>query len=174
MKQMKRGTGAAILLIFVAILGFLGWYALSILRSTGMGEDRNLKLGLDLAGGVSITYEVDGDTPTDEQMADTIYKLQQRIENDLGDDSSTTEASVYPVGDDRISVEIPGVKDANRLLEELGTPGQLYFIAQTDRYGTENFSADETGEYVLNYELDELGEEALVRHEQFTNWRDVL
>ena len=37
-----------------------------------------------------------------------------------------TEASVYPVGDDRITVEIPGVKDANALLAELGTPGSVF------------------------------------------------
>ena len=36
-----------------------------------------------------------------------------------------TEAEVYQVGDNRISVEIPGVTDANEILAELGTPGTL-------------------------------------------------
>lgn len=157
MKRMKKGQAIAVLLAFVLILAGLAYYAALILSSTGKGKDQNIKLGLDLAGGVSITYQVVGDKPTDEQMADTIYKLQQRIENDLGEESSTTEANVYRVGDNRITVEIPGVKDANALLEELGTPGTLYFIKQTDSEGNENYSYDGSlGSYKLNYELEEL------------------
>jgi len=121
----------------------------------------SLKLGLDLAGGVSITYEAVGDTPTDEQMNDTILKLQQRIENDLGEESSTTEANVYRVGDNRITVEIPGVTDANALLEELGTPGTLYFISQYDADGNPNYTIngyDENGDIdgTLNYDIQTL------------------
>ncbi|MCD8199902.1 MAG: protein translocase subunit SecD, partial [Coriobacteriaceae bacterium] len=39
----------------------------------------------------------------------------------------STESEVYQVGDDRITVEIPGVTDANEILEELGEPGSLEF-----------------------------------------------
>lgn len=61
------------------------------------------------------------------------------------------------VGDDRITVEIPGVKDANALLAELGTPGSIYFIAQTDADGNQNYSYDSTtGGYKLNYDLNDL------------------
>ena len=95
MKRMKKSRGVAVLVILVLILGALGAYAGIILSSTGAGKNRNIKLGLDLAGGVSITYEAVGDTPTSEEMNDTIYKLQQRIENDLGSESTTTEANVY-------------------------------------------------------------------------------
>ena len=56
-----------------------------------------------------------------EQMSDTIYKLQLRVEQ------YSTEASVYQEGDDRISIEIPGVTDANQILDELGKPGSLEF-----------------------------------------------
>ena len=89
-------------------------------------NEKGIKLGLDLAGGVSITYQVIGDeTPSAEDMNDTVYKLQKRVE------TYSTEAEVYQVGDNRISVEIPGVSDANAILEELGTPGTLEF--KTDR-----------------------------------------
>lgn len=154
---MKKGTAAVTLVAFAAILALAVWYMITILISTGAGVDRNLKLGLDLAGGVSITYQAVGDTPTAEEMSDTIRKLEQRIENDLGAESQTTEASVYQVGDDRITVEIPGVTDANALLEELGTPGNLYFIAQTDSEGNTNYSYNGAG-YTLNYDLDTLKE----------------
>ena len=163
MKGMKRGQGIAILVVFTLILGLLGWYAGTIVSATGKGAEDSLKLGLDLAGGVSITYEAVGETPTSEQMADTIFKLQQRIENDLGEEASTTEASVYQVGDRRITVEIPGVHDANALLEALGTPGTLYFIKQTDSDGNANYTYDNAkGEYVLNADINDLVENGSV------------
>ena len=82
---------------------------------------KNIKLGLDLAGGVSITYQVEDKNPSAEEMSDTIYKLQLRVEQ------YSTEASVYQEGDDRINIEIPGVSDANAILDELGKPGSLEF-----------------------------------------------
>lgn len=166
MKQMKKGPAIAWLIVLVLAIGGLGYYAATVLMSTVDGGDNSLKLGLDLNGGVSITYEAVGDTPTDEQMSDTIQKLQQRIENDLSAENSTTEANVYKVGDNRITVEIPGVTDANAILEELGTPGTLYFIAQTDSDGNTNYQYGTTasGEYgyVLNYDIDTLVENGSV------------
>ncbi|MBP5164257.1 MAG: protein translocase subunit SecDF, partial [Lachnospiraceae bacterium] len=157
MKRMKKSTGVVIFIIFLAIIVSLGYYAFTILKSTGIGKDRNLKLGLDLAGGVSITYGAVGETPTAEQMSDTIYKLQQRIENDLGEEAKTTEANVYQVGLDRIAVEIPGVQDANKVLEELGTPGKLYFIKHKYSSGNENYSYNSTtGNYELNKTIEEI------------------
>jgi len=81
-----------------------------------------IKLGLDLAGGVSITYQTVEPNPSDEDMADTIYKLQQRVQN------YSTEAEVYREGGNRINIDIPGVSDANAILDELGKPGSLIFV----------------------------------------------
>ena len=55
-----------------------------------------IKLGLDLAGGVSITYKTVNDNPTQEQMNDTIYKLQLKSQD------YSTEAEVYQEGSNRI------------------------------------------------------------------------
>ena len=61
------------------------------------------------------------------------------------------------MGDDRITVEIPGVYDANAVLEDLGSPGSLYFIVQKDSDGNENYSYDSsTGTYKLNYDIQNL------------------
>lgn len=127
-KSMKKSTGWIVLVLIAAILGGMIFYASSIIKDTTGKTDgqNNIKLGLDLAGGVSITYQIEGEF-TQEQVDDTIYKLQKRIEGDLSEEASTTEASVYQQGDDRIIVEIPGVTDANALLEELGKPGALEF-----------------------------------------------
>lgn len=158
MKRLKKGQGIAWLVVLLACIVGFGYLAFNIVTATvAKSDDYKIRLGLDLAGGVSITYQAVGDKPTDEEMNDTITKLQKRIENELGSESSTTEASVYPVGDDRITVEIPGVTDANALLEELGTPGSIYFISQTDADGNQNYEIDSTtGEYKLNAELDDL------------------
>ena len=118
---MKKSKAAVILAVILAAFVGLAYYASIILSSTGVGEDMSIPLGLDLSGGVSITYQVVDENPSAEDMSDTIYKLQKRV------DSYSTEASVYQVGDDRITVEIPGVQDANQILEDLGNPGSLEF-----------------------------------------------
>jgi SecD/SecF fusion protein len=118
---MKKSKAAAILVVVLAALAGLLYYASIILSSTGIGEEMSIPLGLDLSGGVSITYQVVDENPSAEDMSDTIYKLSKRVE------SYSTESSVYQVGDDRITVEIPGVSDANAILAELGNPGSLEF-----------------------------------------------
>ena len=120
---MKKKKGVVVFLVLIIAMLLLGYYSYGIVKGTAAKDnEKGIKLGLDLAGGVSITYQVKGDeTPSAEDMKDTVYKLQKRVE------TYSTEAEVYQVGDNRISVEIPGVSDANSILEELGTPGTLEF-----------------------------------------------
>ena len=107
----KGLLGLLAILLCVGVFGYLGYDTVD-----------DIKLGLDLAGGVSITYQAVDENPTDEQMSDTIYKLQQRVQN------YSTEAEVYREGGNRINIDIPGVSDANAILEELGKPGSLIFM----------------------------------------------
>ena len=118
---MNKKKGVLSLILTAALIILLAYTCIVGFGPTGTGAAKNIKLGLDLAGGVSITYQVKDENPTDEQMSDTIYKLQRRVEQ------YSTEATVYQEGDDRISIEIPGVTDANAILEELGQPGNLEF-----------------------------------------------
>ena len=118
---MNKKKGVLSLILTAALIILLAYTCIVGFGPTGTGAAKNIKLGLDLAGGVSITYQVKDENPTDEQMSDTIYKLQRRVEQ------YSTEAAVYQEGDDRISIEIPGVTDANAILEELGQPGNLEF-----------------------------------------------
>ncbi len=151
---MKKSKGKALagLVILVAVMVSLLYLAVFGVDSWGTGSASDIKLGLDLAGGVSITYQAVGDEdPSDEDMNDTVYKLQQRVQQ------YSTEAQVYREGTDRVNIEIPGVSDANQILEELGRPGSLYFIRQTDEDGNANYEYDYTsGGYKLDKELDEL------------------
>lgn len=153
---MKKRNAVLLLLLFLIALAGLGYVALIGIGSTKTGSAGNIKQGLDLAGGVSITYQVVGEErPSAADMSDTIYKLQKRVEG------YSTEAQVYQEGEDRINIEIPGVSDANEILQELGQPGSLYFIAATDDEGNYNYTLAgmmENGKplYVLTKTIDEL------------------
>ena len=150
---MKKSKGILTLVLTLVIMAALGYVAVFGIGTEKAGAASEIKQGLDLAGGVSITYQVVGDEkPSPEDMSDTIYKLQKRVQ------VYSTEAQVYQEGDDRINIEIPGVSDANTILEDLGRPGALYFIAQTDADGNENYSYTGSGEtgYSLNKTIDEL------------------
>ena len=77
-KKGKSFLGMLLLLIAIGVFGYFGYSTMN-----------QIKLGLDLAGGVSITYQAKEENPSSEDMADTIYKLQQRVQN------YSTEAEVY-------------------------------------------------------------------------------
>jgi len=156
---MKKSRSIIVLLCAILVLLGVTYVDIWGIDAKGTGSASDIKLGLDLAGGVSITYQVVGEEEPDEtDMRDTIAKLQQRVEN------YSTEAIVYQEGLDRINIEIPGVSDANAILQELGKPGALYFIAETDAEGNPNYSlqpvTDAEGNsgytYVLNKTLEEL------------------
>ena len=153
---MKKSKGIISLILTVVLIALLGFTTVVGFGKGQTGAAKNIKLGLDLEGGVSITYQVKGDTPSKEDMSDTIYKLQKRVEQ------YSTEATVYQEGDNRISIEIPGVTDANEILSELGQPGSLYFIKEKDSDGNPNYGLDTSGHYVLAKSIDELKEEGSV------------
>ena len=115
------GKGWAKIIVVVILTVLFGYFALNGFDAEGNGSVSSIKQGLDLAGGVSITYETVKEAPTAEEMADTVYKLQKRVEH------YSTEAEVRREGERRITVNIPGVTNANAILEELGNPGSLTF-----------------------------------------------
>ena len=115
MKNTRSKALAGLVILLAALAGFL-YLAYTSIR------DQKIKLGLDLAGGVSITYQAKDPNPSDMDMRDTIFKLQQRV------GSYSDEAQVYQEGNNRINIDIPGVSDANTILEELGQPGSLQFV----------------------------------------------
>lgn len=113
----NKGKGYVTLLILLAALvgfGVLGFFSLK--------QIKHHYLGLDLSGGVSITYQTDQESPSQQDMSDTINKLQKRVTN------YSTEAQVYQEGKNRIKIDIPGVTNADEILEDLGKPGSLQFL----------------------------------------------
>ncbi len=155
MNNMKKSKGIINLILVAVLMAVLGFTTIVGWGNGKVGAAKNINLGLDLEGGVSITYQVKGETPSEEDMSDTIYKLQKRVEQ------YSTEATVYQEGTDRISIEIPGVTDANQILDELGQPGSLYFISEKDSAGQANYSqtgstGDMAKDFVLNKTIEEL------------------
>lgn len=128
--ESNKGKGLIGLICLLAVVGLFGYFGYDTLMKSRLVTDENgitsqeggIKLGLDLAGGVSITYQAKEENPSAEDMSDTRYKLQQRVQN------YSTEAEVYQEGSNRINIDIPGVSDANAILEELGKPGSLQFL----------------------------------------------
>lgn len=158
MANMTKGRGILVIIATFLLLFGITWIDFFGIDDYGTVSASDITLGLDLAGGVSITYQVVGEEAPDEtDMKDTVSKLQQRVYK------YSNEALVYQEGTDRISVEIPGVSDANKILEELGKPGQLYFISQYGSDGTANYSGtDKNGDYYIGndeYELNKTIEE---------------
>lgn len=172
MKKKQKSIAAFLVSIVILVL-----FALILIFGVKIGgkergSARNIILGLDLKGGVSITYEAVGDY-TDEDLKDTLNKLKLRAEE------FSAESDVYMEGDNRITVDIPGQSDADAVLEKLGKPGSLSFV--TD-YGTENAKTwvegsqvvdaqpqvqtdDTTGQkqYVVSFELNSEGSAAFAQ-----------
>ncbi len=118
MKEKKKSIATLIitilamaLMVYILFVGVGKWHR---------GQVKNIILGLDLQGGVSITYEADGDV-TSAEMDDVLEKLKDRAEN------FSTESDVYLEGDRRVVVNIPGADDAQAVLESLGADGSVEF-----------------------------------------------
>lgn len=116
-----------LLVLFVLVL-FIAFVALAAFMGFGgKGEKtsvRNIHLGLDLAGGVSITYQAkEGSNPSVEEMNGALSVIQRRL-----DSKGYTEASAYIDGTDRIRVEIPGVENATEAVDEIGRTAMLRFV----------------------------------------------
>lgn len=119
MKDKRKGIlSLCLAVVAIAALCFVTFVGIG---SQHKGTAEHIRLGLDLDGGVSITYEADKANPSSTEMSDTKYKLQKRVEN------YSTEAAVYQEGTNRINVDIPGVTDANAILEALGKAGSIEF-----------------------------------------------
>lgn len=148
---MKNQKAKSVLIIVLFLLITAGCAYIDIYGLLGSGKAEDITLGLDLAGGVSITYEIEDGNAKAEDIADTVYRLQRRV------DGYSKEGEVYRQGDNRIAIEIPGVENANEILEELGKPGALEFM-DTENYNL--FVAGEEYETVLtgaDIELSQAG-----------------
>ncbi|HEX3041881.1 MAG TPA: protein translocase subunit SecD [Solirubrobacterales bacterium] len=113
------GTRRSHVLVLLLVLGM-------VIVSGIVIASKETKLGLDLQGGLELVYqgqptgtatEVSG-----EDIDESISIIEERI-NKLG----VSEPEVARLGTENITVSLPGVTDANRAAEQVGTTAQLYF-----------------------------------------------
>lgn len=143
MEKAKKKALLTILLFLLVVAGGI-YMAVKGVGSNESGKAANIPLGLDLRGGLSVTYEITTPNPTNEEISATTDKLQRRV------DEYSSEGEIYKEGSDRITVEIPvdtSKYDAHEILDELGQPGQLEFI---DSVNYELWSQGEEYEVALN------------------------
>src|SRR3954465_9688284 len=129
----ERRRSLFVLLVVAVLIG--GSLYVALTRST--------KLGLDLQGGVQLVYHAE---PTAQQktvdadsMQRSIDLMEQRV-NSFG----VNEAAINQAGDDQIEVNLPGVKDAERAAQQVGSTAQLYFYDWEKNVLDENCKTDDT------------------------------
>lgn len=144
MKKTKRNA-VLVIIAFLLILGVAIYTA--IFGVADRGKVEYIKLGLDLKGGLSVTYEIQEDDYSDKDLEDTKYKIEKRVE------AYTNEYSVYEDGDKKITAEIPGVTNADEILEALNIEGKLEFL-DPDNYTKwsqgQEYEAALTGDDIKN------------------------
>ena len=147
--KLKGVLQVLLVLVLIAAFGFVAYRGIG---GAHRGSAKNIRLGLDLKGGVSVTYQAyktdskgnrTGEQPSDKDMTDTIYKMQKRVET-----LESTEAAVYQEGNDRVTIDIPGVSNSKEILAELGKAGALYFILNSD-LKTEDGGTPKEGDKVV-------------------------
>ena len=116
-----KQKGILQLLITVVVIAACTFVVIFGVGKWKRGKAENINLGLDLAGGVSVTYEAVDKDVTSNEMNLTLEKLKQRVQ------TYSLESDVYLEGENRINVDIPGEDDAKRVLSELGEPATVEF-----------------------------------------------
>lgn len=148
MKKTKRKAVINLIIFFLLLAGGI-YMAIAGVGKNESGKTANVPLGLDLQGGLSVTYEIQDEKPTKDEIDATVDKLQRRV------DEYSSEGEVYQEGDDRITVEIPlntEKVDAHDVLDELGQPGQLLFLDSANYaiwQGNQNNGKNDAYETVL-------------------------
>ncbi len=155
MKQIILAVTLTIVCLFLAVFGINGTFSY-----------HNIKLGLDLQGGVNIVYEAAVETtPTPEEMSAAVQMIQTRLDRE-----NYTEAEVAIEGDRRIRVNIPGVEDPQEAISNIGATALLTFEDENGNVVLEGKNIDraiaqvaDTGfgnEHIVSIKLDSVGTEA--------------
>ena len=149
MKNTKKGILQ--FLFTLIVVGLIGLYLVLGYDNDKMKGVDDIGLGLDLSGGLSITYETEIKDPDSDKLDMTVYRMQRRVEN------YSTEATVYKQGRNRIICEIPGVTNAEEILADLGNAGNVYFIYGQSLDGVDNIKLKENGkDYELARPIEEI------------------
>jgi SecD/SecF fusion protein len=107
------------LLVLLVVLGLIAGSVYAV-------STRGTTLGLDLKGGVQLVYQAEPTaqqpTVTQEALARSRDLMRERV-----DAFGVAEPELLLAGENQIEVNLPGVKDAQRAAEQVGSTAQLFF-----------------------------------------------
>jgi preprotein translocase subunit SecD len=109
--------------------------------------------GLDLQGGAQLVFQADlskAGTSKTTALNSVIDIMERRANNIVGAGESTVQLQ----GNNRVSVELPGVKDVNSAISELGATAQLQFLQSTSTASTSLETTDMTSSDVKEANAD--------------------
>lgn len=114
-----------IVLLGVTVLTGLdfGFFSIPAITDTEEG----VRLGLDLVGGSIITFEAMVEGEIDAKTLDTNMKAVEGMLRGRLDQLELYEATIYRVGDRRVTVEIPSITDPEEAVQKLGSTAKLEF-----------------------------------------------
>lgn len=126
-------------MIFILLLTIVCSWITFAPEDTWLGRDVSVRLGLDLQGGTQVLMKADG--VNDQELMRTAATVIERRVNGLG----VSEAIVQLSGDNRIIVELPGVKNPEQAIETLRGTGRLEFIDTKGAFVAEGTIVKTTG-----------------------------
>jgi len=145
MKKNRFGMRELIILIVIALSAYTVWPSIQV--HTKKGEEKktflkenpkvaskSINFGLDLAGGTSITLEIDKSGIKGDDIKDIQEQSLEIIRNRV-DQYGLSEPQISPSGDDRIVVELAGVDDSTAKAL-VGSTAKLEFkiLADAERF----------------------------------------
>ena len=132
--NLKKSTSIARFVLLILVIGALltaalcGVYINDDVRMGSIFDEDSVLLGLDLAGGSSITYQAyneDGSAVNSEGMESVLEVMRTRLDN-----NGYTEANAYTYGDDMIVIEIPSVEDPTSAALNFMQTAALKFVIE--------------------------------------------
>ncbi len=148
MNKHKFGMREFFILLVIALSAYTVWPSIQV--HTKKGEEqkaflkenpklatRSINFGLDLAGGTSITLQIDpSGLKEDDDIKDIQAQSLEIIRNRV-DQYGLSEPQISPSGDDRILVELAGVDDSTAKAL-VGSTAKLEFkiLAETEKFNT--------------------------------------
>lgn len=110
-------------------------------------KDFQIRLGLDLQGGSHLVYKADFKDIAVEDRADSLSAIRDIIERRVNS-FGVSEPQVQVSGSDRIIIELPGIKDVNEAIKQIGQTPYLEFRVENPE--SSQASVDQNGEVVID------------------------
>ncbi|MDD7511436.1 MAG: protein translocase subunit SecD [Peptostreptococcaceae bacterium] len=112
--------------VLIVVVVLAGWY-ISVFGAGPLKTIKDsMKFGLDINGGVYVVMEADTKATGSELKA--LMEQTREVLNNRVNAMGISEATVVLEGKKRLRIEMPGVKDAEQAIEQIGKTAQLRFV----------------------------------------------